>query len=132
MTRKSQREAIFSILFKLEFNGMDDMPEQIDFSLEDIDDLDDVDKDYITNKANNILGLISDIDVVIENISDGWKIDRLGKPELAIIRLAIYEIKYDDDIPFKVAINEAVELSKKYCNQDSKGFINAILGKLEE
>jgi len=63
---------------------------------------------------------------------DGWQIGRLGKPELAILRLALYEMLYDEEVPFRVAINEAVELAKKYCNPDASGFINAVLAKVEE
>ena len=68
------------------------------------------------------------LDEKISEISDGWQIGRLGKPELAILRLALYEMLYDEEVPFRVAINEA----KKYCNPDASGFINAVLAKVEE
>ena len=68
----------------------------------------------------------------IKEISSGWKLERIGKAELAILRLAVYEMKYDEDVPFKVAINEAVELSKIYCNEDAKSFVNGLLAKVEE
>ncbi|MBO5386966.1 MAG: transcription antitermination factor NusB [Lachnospiraceae bacterium] len=155
MTRRQLRENIFKILFKLEFNSVDEMPEQLQFSLDNIGDNDDEDvivkpmtdiseedtkqnaisdKDaaYITDKTNKIIGLISEIDAIIKEVSSGWQLDRIGKAELAILRLAIYEMKYDEDVPFKVAINEAVELSKIYCNEDAKGFVNGVLAKVEE
>ncbi len=155
MTRRQLRENIFKILFKLEFNSVDEMPEQLQFSLDNIGDNDDEDvivkpmadiseedtkqnaisdKDaaYITHKTNKIIGLISEIDAIIKEVSSGWQLDRIGKAELAILRLAIYEMKYDEDVPFKVAINEAVELSKIYCNEDAKGFVNGVLAKVEE
>ncbi len=132
MTRRALRENIFKILFKLEFNTVDEMKEQMNFSLDIIEDIEDKDKDYIINKTNNIIGLIGDIDSTIEEVSSGWKKERLGKAELTILRLAIYEMKYDEDVPFKVAINEAVELSKIYCNEDAKGFVNGVLAKVEE
>ena len=157
MTRRQLRENIFKILFKLEFNSVDEMPEQLQFSLDNIGDTDDEDavvkpvaivsveeeetkqnavsdKDaaYITDKTNKIIGLISEIDAIIKEVSSGWQLDRIGKAELAILRLAIYEMKYDEDVPFKVAINEAVELSKIYCNEDAKGFVNGVLAKVEE
>lgn len=155
MTRRQLRENIFKILFKLEFNSVDEMPEQLQFSLDNIGDNDDEDvivkpmadiseedtkqnaisdKDaaYITDKTNKIIGFISEIDAIIKEVSSGWQLDRIGKAELAILRLAIYEMKYDEDVPFKVAINEAVELSKIYCNEDAKGFVNGVLAKVEE
>ncbi|MBR1815735.1 MAG: transcription antitermination factor NusB [Lachnospiraceae bacterium] len=132
MTRRKLRENIFKILFKLEFNSVDEMKEQIDFSLDDIEDLSQEDRIYITDKTERIIGLIGEIDAVIKEHSSGWSIERIGKAELAILRLGIYEIIYDDDIPFSVAVNEAVELSKIYCGEEAKSFINGILGRLEE
>lgn len=132
MTRRALRENIFKILFKLEFNEVNEMKEQIDYSLSDMGDIQDEDRVYIIDKTNKIISLIDEIDPVIENISQGWKLGRLGKAELAILRLAIYEMKYDEDIPFKVAINEAVELTKRYCNQDAGSFINGVLAKVQE
>lgn len=129
MTRRQLRENIFKILFKLEFNSVDEMPEQLQFSLDNIGDKDAA---YITDKTNKIISLISNIDAIIKEVSSGWQLDRIGKAELAILRLAIYEMKYDEDVPFKVAINEAVELSKIYCNEDAKGFVNGVLAKVEE
>lgn len=131
MTRRTLRENIFRILFKLEFNSVDEMKEQIDFSVNDIEDIEPEDEAYIIDKTNKIIGLIDDIDAVIEQVSDGWRISRIGKAELAILRLAVYEMKYDSDVPFKVAINEAVELAKIYCNDDAKSFVNGLLAKVE-
>ncbi len=132
MTRRALRENIFRILFRVEFNTVDEMKEQIDFSVDEIEELTDDDRNYIIDKANTIISLIDDIDAIIESVSSGWKLERIGKAELAILRLAVYEMKYDSEVPFKVAINEAVELSKIYCNQDAKSFINGVLAKVEE
>lgn len=130
MTRRALRENIFRILFRVEFNSIDEMQEQIDFSVDNIEGLEQNDKEYIVDKTNRIIGLIDDIDRQIEQISDGWRPERIGKAELAILRLAIYEMKYDDSVPYKVAINEAVELSKIYCNSDAKSFVNGLLAKV--
>ncbi len=132
MTRRALRENIFRILFKLEFNTIDEMKEQIDFSISDMEDVEDKDKDYIIDKTNKIISLIDEIDSIVVDISDGWRIERLGKAELTILRLAVYEMRYDQDVPFKVAINEALELSKIYCNEEAKRFINGLLAKVEE
>ncbi|MEE3400293.1 MAG: transcription antitermination factor NusB, partial [Eubacterium sp.] len=83
--------------------------------------------DYITSKVASIREHLAEIDQKIDKNSNKWKIKRLGKSELAILRLAIFEIDYDDDIPDKVAINEAVELAKSYCDDNSSGFINGVL-----
>lgn len=131
MTRRALRENIFRILFRVEFNSVEEMQEQIDFSVDDIEGLEQNDKEYIVDKTNRVLGLIDDIDRQIEQISDGWRPERIGKAELTILRLAIYEMKYDDSVPYKVAINEAVELSKIYCNSEAKSFINGLLAKVQ-
>ena len=132
MTRRTLRETIFRILFKYEFNSMDEMKEQIKYSINDVENISEEDEAYIIDKTNKILSLINDIDEIIKDISDGWNIERIGKAELAILRLAIFEIKYDEDVPHKVAINEAVELSKIYCNDEARRFVNGLLAKVEE
>ena len=147
MTRRAIRENIFLIVFKAAFNSQEDMEEQIRFSVgrigEPEDDPEDIavmeagkvkedDLAYIDEKSHKILAMIPTLDEKISEISDGWQIGRLGKPELAILRLALYEMLYDEEVPFRVAINEAVELAKKYCNPDASGFINAVLAKVEE
>ena len=72
----------------------------------------------------------TEIDAMLEKVSRGWKLSRMGKVELTILRLAVYEMRFDEDIPEKVAINEAVELSKKFGGDDSPAFINGVLAKL--
>ena len=147
MTRRAIRENIFLIVFKAAFNSQEDMEEQIRFSVGRIGEPEDDPEDiavtdagkvkeealaYIDEKSHKILAMIPTLDEKISEISDGWQIGRLGKPELAILRLALYEMLYDEEVPFRVAINEAVELAKKYCNPDASGFINAVLAKVEE
>ncbi|MBQ8913424.1 MAG: transcription antitermination factor NusB, partial [Lachnospiraceae bacterium] len=126
------RENIFKILFKVEFNDIYEMDEQIDFSLDEIENLSEKDKDYITGKTEKIINLIGDIDAIISEICTGWNIGRIGKAELAILRLAVYEIKYDEDIPLNVAVSEAVELAGIYCGQDAGSFVNGVLTKLND
>ena len=108
------------------------MNEQMDFSIADINNISDEDKDYIIGKTEKIIGLIDDIDKLISEISVGWNIERIGKAELAILRLAVYEIKYDEDIPLNVAVSEAVELSQVYCTDEARSFINGVLTKLND
>ena len=77
-----------------------------------------------------MIRLVPELDEKINGVAEGWKTKRMGKAELTILRLASYEMKYDDEIPEKVAINEAVELAKKFGGKDSPAFINGILAKL--
>ena len=142
MTRREIREKVFKILFALPFNSPEEMEEQVEMSLATYPDDDvegsildalmyeDKDKEYIKKRVLDITAHVDEIDKIIDGISEGWKLNRIGKAELAILRLAIYEIKYDDDIPEKVAINEAIELTKLYCDEEARKFINALLGKL--
>lgn len=132
MTRRKLRENIFSILFRLEFNTSDEMSEQIQYALDDIEGLAPEDRDYIINKTTMIISLVDDIDTKLKHISEGWRLERIGKAELAILRLAVYEMLYDEDVPYKVAINEAVELTKIYCGDDARSFVNGLLAKVEE
>lgn len=147
MTRRGIRETIFQIVFRAEFNNQEEMEEQIRFIVstigvpeEDPEDIavvetgkiQEMDLTYIEEKARKILAQLPKLDRIISEVSDGWQIGRLGKAELAILRLAVYEMLYDEEIPYRVAINEAVELAKKYCNPDASGFINAVLAKVEE
>lgn len=141
MTRRDIREKVFKILFGLEFNDESEMREQAEIALANMnkydeelvaiaEDMTEEDTEYITSRVLAIVDKVADIDKTIEGISEGWKLGRIGKAELAILRLAVYEIQYDDEIPVKVAINEAVELTKAYCDVEAKSFVNALLAKL--
>ena len=140
MTRSLVREHLFKLLFRIEFNAPDDMPEQIRLYFEDGlaeednkstgADIPEADRDYIRARFDRITELLPEIDAKIDGAAKGWSISRIGKVELTILRLGIYEMLYDDDIPVGVAIDEAVELSKKF-GQDSSGpFVNGILASL--
>ena len=78
-------------------------------------------------KASDIGSMSEQLDNEINEVARGWKTNRMGRAELNILRLAVYEIRYDDSIPVKVAINEAVELAKEYCDKDAPTFINGML-----
>lgn len=91
--------------------------------------LSDTDKETIKAKVDNVIANLSTIDNNLNEKVTGWDISRIGKVELAILRLAVYEILFDDDIPTGVAINEAVELAKKFGQDSSGSFINGVLAK---
>lgn len=135
MKRSELRENIFKLLFRVEFNGEEDMKEQEklyfeDLPLEDEKAISDKHQNFIREKYHAIVEKLPEIDEKIEQVSNGWQLTRMGKVELTIIRLAVYEIQYDEEVPTKVAINEAVELAKKFGGEDAPSFINGILAKL--
>ena len=152
MRRKICREQIFKLLFQIEFNDKEEYPKLAerfrDFLPEEEDlespeeergvlspssaDLTDEEKDYVSDKFLKITEKINIIDDALNEKSIDWTTKRMGKVELTILRLAYFEMKFDDDIPESVAINEAVELAKKYGPDESYAFVNGILGKCAE
>ena len=88
------------------------------------------DKEYIINRVTDIVSRIDDIDKEIDKVAVSWKTDRMAKADLNILRLAYYEMNIDDDIPKPVAVDQAVELAKKYGTDDSPSFVNGVLAKL--
>ena len=131
MGRHEQREQVFMLLFQVEFHAPEDMPRQMKLFLEDNEEVSSrKDSDYIEKRCNLVREKISEIDKLIDDNTEGWDTSRMGRVELAILRLAVYEMRFDDDIPPRVAIDEAVELAKKYGQENSGGFVNAILAKI--
>ena len=106
------------------------MTQQINYYLEGVSGITEKELNYITDKVLKIVDKIQVLDDMINEVSLGWPTTRLGKSELTIMRLAVYEMKFDDDIPVNVAINEAVELAKKYGADSAPSFVNGVLAKL--
>lgn len=129
MSRRELREQIFKLLFRVEFNKMEDMPEQEQLFFEDEDAAKDEDAVYISDKYHKISEKLSEIDSRLNEKASGWDTGRMSKVDLTILRLAVYEICYDEDVPTGVAINEAVELAKKFGQDASFGFVNGVLAK---
>ena len=130
MTRREIRENIFKMLFRVEFHDEHDFMEQYNLFEEELGELNEEKRAYIKSKCKEIFERIDEIDATINGVVKGWKTTRMGKVDLSIIRLAVYEMKYEESIPDKVAINEAVELAKQYGTDDSPSFINGVLAKL--
>ena len=131
MTRSEMREHVFKLIFSDPFHDKNEIREQIDYYFDDLTDVNEKDYEYIKNKALLVCELSDELDEKINSVSEGWPVDRIGKAELAIMRLAVYEMLYDDDIPVNVAINEAVELAKSYGSDDNAAsFVNGVLAKL--
>lgn len=123
MTRKQAREEAFILIFEKLFSDCS-VEEILDIAIE-VRDLDA--DEYIKTVFFGVYSNQSDIDEIISSNSVGWKIERISKTALAVLRLSIYEIKYFDEIPVSVSINEAVELCKKYATKEDASFVNGIL-----
>lgn len=148
MNRKTEREFTFKLLFMSDFYEKKELGNELllyfdaPFPFEDNEEtretvesaslkesINDEDRRRITARYAEIVDKLDIIDSKISEVSKGWTLDRIGKVELALLRLAVFEILYDDSVPTSVAINEAVELSKKYGQQESYSFVNGILAR---
>ena len=138
MSRRELREQIFKYIFRVEFHDTDEMPGQEQFFFENLkmeaqerdgQEIKDEDAAYISNKSNKIIEKLEELDEMINKQAKGWTTQRMGKVELTILRLAVYEIVFDEDVPPGVAINEAVELAKCFGQEESSGFVNGVLAK---
>ena len=133
MNRSLLREQVLKLLFRVEFNSMEDMSEQEElFTTTGDEDFSTADADYIRDKYEKIAEKLSEIDDAINDKTKGWDTARMAKVDLTIIRLAVYEIKYDESVPTGVAINEAVELAKKFGQDGSPAFVNGVLARFAE
>lgn len=130
MGRREQREQLFKLLFRVEFNTMEDMPEQVKLFFQE-DEIAYTEKamEDILDKYGKIQEKLTEIDQLLDAKVEGWNTTRMGKVELTVLRIAVYEIIYDEDIPNTVAVNEAIEIAKRYGQETSGGFVNAVLAK---
>ena len=130
MRRREQREHIFKLLFMTQFNSENEMSDQVSMYFDTLGELEEKDQEAIQNKYQHILEHLDEIDQVLNDFSRGWKTTRMNRVDLTALRLAVYEMKFDEDIPTGVAINEAVELAKSFGGDDSGSFVNGVLGKI--
>uniref|UniRef100_N1ZUN6 Transcription antitermination protein NusB n=1 Tax=Eubacterium plexicaudatum ASF492 TaxID=1235802 RepID=N1ZUN6_9FIRM len=130
MNRREIREQIFKMLFQTEFYGQEEMEEQIRLFMQELEEKDETKRNYLEQKLWDIYNRREEIDAAVNEKATGWKTTRMAKVDLALIRLAVYEIKYEADIPTGVAINEAVELAKIYSSDGAPSFVNGVLAKL--
>lgn len=144
MTRREAREHLFIMLFRKEFHEKTELIEQVDLYLDPMkslekgfrifeeskEELSEEDTMSLKKRFNNIVDKLPEIDLTLSEISEGWKLNRMGKVDLTVMRMAVYEIEFDDDIPDEVAINEAVEIAKKFGEESSGSFVNGVLAKL--
>jgi len=127
-SRKLAREMAVEFLFQIEFQKAD-IKEQVEDFLDSLQP-DNFDKNYFFEIVNGVLNSQAEIDELISKNAKGWTLDRIAKVDLAILRVAIYEIRHREDIPLSVSINEAVEIAKKFGTDESGKFINGLLAQI--
>ncbi len=130
MRRSELREHIFKLLFISEFNGPEEMPEQLALYFDSMEEVSEDDHAYMQEKYDCVQEHLQEIDQLLNEVSQGWKTQRMNKVDLTVLRLAVYEIRFDEDVPQGVAINEAVEIAKRFGGEASGSFVNGILGKV--
>lgn len=137
MRRSEMREHVFKLLFRVEFYENEELEEQDKLYFDTIvldeevpNAVSEENRRAIVDRTRQIERRLPEINSRLSELSVGWKTERIGKVELTILRLALYEILFDDEVPAGVAINEAVELAKKYGGDDSPSFVNGLLGKM--
>ena len=130
MSRSELREHVFRMLFRIEFNDEKEMKEQEKLYFELLDEVAEKEQEYILNSYGAIVEKMEEFDQLLNELSTGWKTSRMNRVDLTILRLATYELKYDEDVPTGVAINEAVELAKRYSSETGPAFINGVLAKV--
>ncbi|MBO6158422.1 MAG: transcription antitermination factor NusB [Firmicutes bacterium] len=129
MTRSEAREHVMRILYEIEFRPKENIQELAEIYLELVPEepANLAERDFILREVNGTMEHVAELDEAIAACVHGWSLNRLSKVDLAILRLALYEIRYEEDIPERVSINEAVELAKKYSQEAARGFVNGIL-----
>ena len=134
MSRKTAREVAFKIIFARGFSNEEVVPEEMADALlsvtEEKNDLSQEDREYIKAVVYGVHDNIEIIDAKIKEHLKGWTMERICKTDVAILRLAIYEILYREDIPYKVSVNEAIELAKAFSEDGSPAFVNGVLAKV--
>ena len=131
---RTKREKLFLMLFQHEFHESAEYREQIALYNDNYEEEKEVSvsNEELTERLFDIVDKLGSIDARLNTAISGWKLNRIGKVDITILRLAAYEMKYDDTIPVKVSVNEAVELAKKYGGDSSPSFVNGVLARMLE
>ncbi|HBL8141911.1 TPA: transcription antitermination factor NusB [Listeria monocytogenes] len=123
MKRREAREKALQALFQIEPNEM-----SLDQAIKNI--MEDEQDDYMEKLVEGVMANKAEIDAIIEPNLDNWRMDRLSKVDLSLLRLSVYEIKYLDDVPNRVSLNESIEIAKIYSDEKSSKFINGVLANI--
>ena len=129
--KRERRNALLEIMFESEFRK-DESPEEIYLISSEERELSQDTRNYVKNIYFDLTDKLATVDELINKASAGWKTTRISKLSLCILRIAVYEMLYVEDIPAVISINEAVELSKKYDDPKAKSFINGVLNKVKD
>ena len=130
MRRREQREHVFRLLFISQFHSPREMEEQLELYKQEIGEASEKDWEFIRGEYARVTEHLEEIDAVLNDYSTGWKTSRMSRVDIVALRLAVYEMKYEEDVPVGVAINEAVELAKSFGGDASGSFVNGVLGKI--
>lgn len=130
MKRREAREITFCLIFEKDFRNDASCLEVLDSAVKYFETDDIINDKYIVSTFNGVFNNIELIDNLIAEASSNWETERISRVSKAILRLATYELKFSDDIPVKIAVNEAVELSKKYDEEKAFSFVNGVLAKI--
>lgn len=129
MGRRETRENAMKLLYQIQIQK-DDVDDQLSYFLEEHQVMDSGERDYIIDVVRGVNERQNEIDGILSRHTKGWTVSRMPKVDLAIMRLSVYEMQYRKDIPVNVSINEAVEMAKKYSGEESRTFVNGVLGKV--
>ncbi len=130
MTKTEIREQVFILLFQTDYHDRESLSQQAEDYLQTLEDAGKKDLRQINDKYHGVMEHLEELDDYITRYSRGWEISRLAKADVAILRVAVYEMLYDEKVPVGVAINEAVELAKTYGTEKSPAFVNGLLGNV--
>ena len=137
ISRKKLRDLSMKLVYQFSFYPEEELDAQFDRFLLN-SDTEDEEEDgkgelsaedclFIKNRVQDLFSRLDELDDEISRASEGWRISRMSRVDLALLRLALYEMKYDPEVPVKVAVNEAVELAKRYGGENSQKFVNGVL-----
>ncbi len=132
MSRRSARKNAFYLVFQSEFHGFETLEETKEIFFAANEELEEEDKEFINVLTDGVSEKVNEIDEIINAHAKGWSTERMNKADLAILRVAVFEMKYMNETPVRVVINEAIEFAKKYSADEAPAFINGILGSIAE
>lgn len=132
MSRRTARKHIFNMIFQTEFHSNEELEEHVESYSNEISDSNQQEMNFIKKELFGIIENKAKIDETINMYAEGWSIERISKVDIAILRLAVYEILFANDIPTSVSVNEAVELAKEFSGDKAPKFVNAVLGKISK
>ena len=130
MNRRNARKNAFFLVFQMYFNQKEEFEQARELFFDHQQEVEEEEKDFILKETEGTKEHLAEIDEMISKKAKKWATGRMSKVDLAILRLAIYEICFSEEIPTSVAINEAIELAKKFSSDEAPSFINGILGSI--